>query len=57
MVSTQGIVLNKIKYKENSLIVRVLTRAAGIYSFIVRIGKGKKKKNISNYFHDASLSI
>ena len=47
IVSTQGIVLNKIKYKENSLIVRVLTRAAGICSFIARISNGKKKKNIS----------
>mgnify|MGYP005740669965 FL=1 len=55
IVSTQGIVLNKIKYKENSLIVKVLTRAAGICSFIARIGKGKKKKNISNYFQPLSV--
>ena len=55
IVSTQGIVLNKIKYKENSLIVRVLTRAAGICSFIARISNGKKKKNISNYFQPLSV--
>ena len=55
IVSTKGIVLNKFSYKESSLIVRIITRKAGICSFIVRVGKGKKKKNIFNYFHPLSI--
>ena len=55
IISTSGIVLNKFRYKESSLIVRVITKEAGICSFIVRVGKGKKKKNIFNYFHPLSI--
>ena len=55
IISTSGIVLNKFRYKESSLIVRVITKEAWICSFIVRVGKGKKKKNIFNYFHPLSI--
>ena len=44
IISTTGIVLNKFRYKDASLIVRVITRETGLCSFIVRVGKGKKKK-------------
>ena len=61
IISTSGIVLNKFRYNESSLIVRVITKEAGICSFIVRVGKGKKKKNIFsktkklfNYFRPIS---
>ena len=55
IISTTGIVLNKFRYKDTSLIVRVITRDAGLCSFIVRVGNGKKKKNIFNYFQPLSI--
>ena len=55
IISTTGIVLNKFRYKDTSLIVRVVTRDTGLCSFIVRVGKGKKKKNIFNYFQPLSI--
>ncbi|MAK01715.1 MAG: DNA repair protein RecO [Flavobacteriaceae bacterium] len=55
IISTTGIVLNKFRYKDTSLIVRVITRDTGLCSFIVRFGKGKKKKNIFNYFQPLSI--
>lgn len=55
IISTTGIVLNKFRYKDTSLIVRVITRDTGLCSFIVRVGKGKKKKNIFNYFQPLSI--
>ena len=55
IISTTGIVLNKFRYKDASLIVRVITRDTGLCSFIVRVGKGKKKKNIFNYFQPLSI--
>lgn len=55
IISTTGIVLNKFRYKDTSLIVRVITRDTGLCSFIVRVGKGKRKKNIFNYFQPLSI--
>ena len=55
IISTTGIVLNKFRYKDASLIVRVISRETGLCSFIVRVGKGKKKKNIFNYFQPLSI--
>ena len=55
IISTTGIVLNKFRYKDTSLIVRVITRDTGLCSFIVRFGKGKNKKNIFNYFQPLSI--
>ena len=55
IISTTGIVLNKFRYKDTSLIVRVITRDTGLCSFIVRFGMGKKKKNIFNYFQPLSI--
>ena len=48
--STRGIVLNYIKYKETSIIVRVFTQKYGLKSLIVNGIRSKKaKKSIGNF--------
>jgi len=55
MVSTQGIVLQSVKYSESSLIVKIFTRKNGIVSFIIKNAFGKKSKQPVSYF--APLTI
>lgn len=43
-ITTTGIVLHKIKYSETSVIVKVLTRAAGVQTFIIKGAYSKKNK-------------
>ena len=43
--STKGIVLNKIRYSENSLIIHVLTQNDGKQSFLMKGVFSKKSKN------------
>lgn len=52
IVSTSAIVLSKLKYRDNDLIVKLLVKDIGITSFIVR---GSAKKNKSNYFQLLSV--
>ncbi|MDR2972797.1 MAG: DNA repair protein RecO [Bacteroidales bacterium] len=54
-VSTKGIVLQTIKYSDNSLIVKIFTRNAGIVSFIIKNAFSKKSKQPASYF--APLTI
>tara|TARA_B100001778_G_scaffold106312_1_gene86994 strand:- start:966 stop:1670 length:705 start_codon:yes stop_codon:yes gene_type:complete len=52
IISSNAVVLSKLKYKDNDLIVKLLIRDIGVTSFIV---KGSTKKNKSNYFQQLSV--
>tara|TARA_B000000477_G_scaffold119295_1_gene119607 strand:+ start:200 stop:904 length:705 start_codon:yes stop_codon:yes gene_type:complete len=52
VISSSAIVLSKLKYRENDLIVKLLVRELGVTSFIVR---GGSRKNKINYFQQLSL--
>tara|TARA_B100001758_G_scaffold227741_1_gene221402 strand:- start:311 stop:1015 length:705 start_codon:yes stop_codon:yes gene_type:complete len=52
IISSSAIVLSKLNYRDNDIIVKLLVRELGVTSFIVR-GGFKKKKN--NYFQQLSL--
>jgi len=52
IISSSAIVLSKLKYRDNDLIVKLLVRELGVTSFIVR---GGSKKNKSNYFQQLSF--
>jgi len=50
IVSTEGIVLQTIKYSDNSLIIKVFTRKSGVVSFIVKNAFSKKSKQPASFF-------
>jgi len=50
IVSTQGIVLQTLKYSDNSLIVKIFTRKSGVISFIVKNAFSKKSKHPASFF-------
>ena len=52
IISSSAIVLSKLKYRDNDLIVKLLVRELGVTSFIIR---GGSKKNKTNYFQQLSL--
>jgi DNA repair protein RecO (recombination protein O) len=52
IISSSAIVLSKLKYRDNDLIIKLLVRELGLTSFIVR---GGSKKNKINYFQQLSL--
>ena len=52
IISSSAIVLSKLNYRDNDLIVKLLVRELGITSFIVR---GGSKKNKTNLFQQLSL--
>ena len=52
IVSSSAIVLSKLKYRDNDIIVKLFVRELGLTSFIVR---GSSKKNKSNYFQQLSF--
>ncbi len=54
-VRTRGIVLNHLKYRETSLIVRVFTECAGLQSFIVKGLRTPKNKGKIALFQPLSL--
>lgn len=43
-ISTQGIVLHKVKYSESSIIVKIFTRSCGVQSFMLKGAFSKKNK-------------
>jgi DNA repair protein RecO (recombination protein O) len=50
--STEGIVLNAIRYGDSSRIVKIFTRTSGMKSFLVRLGSGPKSdKTICSVFN------
>ena len=55
IVSTQGVVLQSIKYSDKSLIVKIFTRKNGVVSFIIRNAFSRKSKQPASYF--APLTI
>lgn len=52
IVSSSAIVLSKLKYRDNDLIVKLLVKDIGVTSFIIR---GNSKRNKSNYFQQLSV--
>ena len=48
VVSTSAIVISKLKYKDNDLILKLLTRELGVCNFLVRNPAGKKRNKIIN---------
>ncbi len=44
LINSEGIVLNHIRFLENDLIVRVLTKKHGLVSFLIKRGQANKKK-------------
>jgi DNA repair protein RecO (recombination protein O) len=50
LVSTQGIVLQSIKYSDNSLIVKIFTQKSGTVSFIIKNAFSKKSKQPASFF-------
>jgi len=55
LTSTQGIVLQSIKYSDNSLIIKIFTIKTGVVSFIVKNAFSKKSKQPASFF--APLAI
>jgi len=55
IVSTSAIVISKLKYKDNDLILKLLTRELGICNFLVRNPAGKKRNKIINYFQPLTI--
>ena len=54
-VSTSAIVISKLKYKDNDLILKLLTRELGVCNFLVRNPAGKKRNKIINYFQPLTI--
>lgn len=55
IAETQGIVLNYIKYKETSIIVKIYTQKFGLKSFIVNGIRSKKAKRSIGLFQPLTL--
>ena len=55
VVSTSAIVISKLKYKDNDLILKLLTKELGICNFLVRNPAGKKRNKIINYFQPLTI--
>jgi len=55
VVSTPAIVISKLKYKDNDLILKLLTRELGVCNFLVRNPAGKKRNKIINYFQPLTI--
>lgn len=55
LAKTKGIVLNRRKYSDNSLIVKIFTRQCGVVSFIVKNAFSKKSKVTQAFFAPLNL--
>ena len=54
--SVSAIVLSKIRYKDNDIIVKLFTKEYGVISFIVKIGSNlKKSKAKLVYFQELTI--
>ena len=47
IISSRAIVLSKLNYRDNDLIIKLFVRELGLTSFIVRGGSKKNKTNHS----------
>ena len=54
-ISTQGIVLQSIKYSDTSLIVKIFTKRNGVISFIIKNAFSKKSKQPAAYFFPLTI--
>ncbi|WP_194767005.1 DNA repair protein RecO [Tamlana sp. I1] len=55
LITTNAIVLSKLKFKDNDLIVKCFTQQKGVVSFILRgVLKSKKAQNKAAYFQPLS---
>ena len=54
VVSTSAIVISKLKYKDNDLILKLLTRELGVCNFLVRNPAGKKRNVSLNQYREKS---
>ncbi|MDO6759876.1 DNA repair protein RecO [Tamlana sp. 2_MG-2023] len=55
LITTNAIVLSKLKYKDNDLIVKCFTQQKGVVSFLLRgVLKSKKSQNKAAYFQPLS---
>ncbi|KAB1067355.1 DNA repair protein RecO [Tamlana haliotis] len=55
IITTNAIVLSKLKYRDNDLIVKCFTQEKGVISFLLRgILKSKKSQNKAAYFQPLS---
>ena len=51
LISSPGIILSKVRYKDNDLIVKCLTRDLGVVSYMIKnISMSKKSKNKFAFF-------
>ena len=51
IVSSSGIILSKVRYRDNDLIIKCLIKDLGIISYMVRnISTSKKSKNKFAFF-------
>ena len=56
VTSTSAIVLSKIRYKDNDIIVKFFTKEYGVISFIVKGGQNSKKNKIKYvYFQELTI--
>ena len=56
VTSTSAIVLSKIRYKDNDIIVKSFTKEYGAISFIVKGGQNSKKNKIKYvYFQELTI--
>ena len=56
VTSTSAIVLSKIRYKDNDIIVKLFTKEYGAISFIVKGGQNSKKNKIKYvYFQELTI--
>jgi len=55
IVSTKGIVLQTVKYSDNSLIAKIFTRKNGVVSFMIKNTFSKKSKQPASFFSPLTI--
>ena len=55
LLKSRGIVLNTLKYNDETLIAQVLTEEVGYRTFSVRISRGRKTRSAHIFFFPLSL--
>jgi len=55
IISTEGIVLQSIKYSDNSLIVKIFTKKTGVVSFMIKNAFSKKSKQPASFFSPLTI--
>jgi len=55
IISSNGIVLQTLKYSDNSLIVKIFTRKSGVISYIIKNAFSKKSKQPASFFSPLAI--